>query len=198
MGRKIIGAKYYRADGEFSPEDVKSPRDIEGHGSHVASIAAGNSVKKASMLGLGLGTARSAVPSARLAVYKVCWYDGCDDADILAAFDDAIADGVDLLSVSLGGFSDENYFRDVKAIGAFHAMKNGILTVFSAGNSGPRLASLGNFAPWSISVGASTTDRKFVTKVVIGDNKTYEVKLLLYKCIPCYYARTSLVSYACD
>ncbi|RZC28800.1 Subtilisin-like protease SBT4.11 [Glycine soja] len=76
--------------------------------------------------------------------------------DILAAFDDAIADGVDIITVSLGGFNDENFFRDVIAIGAFHAMKNGVLTVISAGNDGPRSSSLSNFSPWSITVAAST------------------------------------------
>ena len=86
----------------------------------------------------------------------MCWFDGCSDADILAAFDDAIADGVDIITVSLGGFSDENYFRDVIAIGAFHAVRNGALTVTSAGNGGPRSSSLSNFSPWSITVAAST------------------------------------------
>ncbi|XP_027368499.1 cucumisin-like [Abrus precatorius] len=173
---KIIGAKYYRAagDGSLENEDLKSPRDSEGHGTHTASTAAGNPVSTASMLGLGQGTTRGGVTSARIAVYKVCWSDGCDDADILAAFDDAIADGIDILSVSLGGSNDQNYFRDPGAIGAFHAMKNGILTVFSAGNSGPTSATVGNLSPWSISVAASTLDRKFVTKVELGDNRTFE------------------------
>ncbi|KAI4313543.1 hypothetical protein L6164_026515 [Bauhinia variegata] len=170
---KIVGAKYYKTDGTFSPEDLRSPRDSKGHGTHVASTAAGMPVGMASMLGFGLGTARGAVPSARIAVYKVCWH-GCTDADILAAFDDAIADGVDILSVSLGGPANEQYFDDPVAIGAFHAMRNGILTVTSAGNLGPSPATLSNFSPWSISVGASTMDRKFVTKVELGDNKTYE------------------------
>lgn len=129
------------------------------------------------MLGLAQGTARGGAESARIAVYKVCWIDGCYDADILAAFDDAIADGVDILSVSLGGYNDENYFRDGLAIGAFHAMKNKILTVTSAGNSGPRLGSLANFAPWIVSVAASTLDRKFITKVGLGDNRTFQVKI---------------------
>ena len=182
---KIIGARYYRTDGTFSDEDVKSPRDTDGHGTHIASTAAGVPVGMASMLGLGLGTARGAVPSARIAAYKVCWIDGCFDADILAAFDDAIADGVDILSVSLGGFNDENYFRDGVAIGAFHAMKNGILTLTSAGNSGPRPGSLANFAPWIVSVAATIIDRKFVTKVELGDNKTFEAsKILLYSRLP--------------
>ncbi|KAL6311889.1 hypothetical protein AAG906_013520 [Vitis piasezkii] len=56
-------------------------------------------VNMASLMGFGLGTARG-VPSARIAVYKICWSDGCADADILAAFDDAIADGVDIISFS--------------------------------------------------------------------------------------------------
>ncbi|XP_054796520.1 cucumisin-like [Prosopis cineraria] len=171
--RKIIGAKYYKSDGSFEGEE-KSPRDYDGHGTHISSTAAGNSVSQASMLGLAPGTARGGAVSARIAVYKVCWFDGCFDADILAAFDDAIADGVDILSVSLGGFSDENYFRDGLAIGAFHAMRNGILTVTSAGNSGPRPGSLANFSPWSISVAASTIDRKLLTKVGLGDNKIFE------------------------
>ncbi|KAK7276330.1 hypothetical protein RIF29_17469 [Crotalaria pallida] len=173
---KIIGAKYYRAAGDesFSKEDIKSPRDSDGHGTHTASTAAGNPVSMASMFGFGQGTARGGATSARIAVYKVCWYDGCYDADILAAFDDAIADGVDILSVSLGSDSDDNYFRDVMSIGSFHAMRNGILTVFSAGNSGPTPASVENFSPWSISVAASTINRKFVTKVELGNNGTYE------------------------
>ncbi|TKY56800.1 Cucumisin protein [Spatholobus suberectus] len=174
---KIIGAKYYRAaasDGFMSQKYLKSPRDSEGHGTHTASTAAGNPVSMANMLGLGHGTARGGATSARIAVYKACWADGCDEADILAAFDDAIADGVDILSVSLGGFSDLNYFRDVMSIGAFHAMKNGIVTVFAAGNEGPAPATVENLSPWSISVAASTLDRKFVTKVELGDNRTYE------------------------
>ncbi|KAK4277905.1 hypothetical protein QN277_015826 [Acacia crassicarpa] len=171
--RKIIGAKYYRSDGLFEDEE-KSPRDYDGHGTHISSTAAGNPVSQASLFGLAQGTARGGAVSARIATYKVCWLDGCNDADILAGFDDAIADGVDILSVSLGGSNDENYFKDVLAIGAFHAMRNGILTVTSAGNSGPTLGSLENFSPWSISVAASSIDRKFLTKVGLGDNRTFE------------------------
>ncbi|EEF38175.1 Cucumisin precursor, putative [Ricinus communis] len=171
---KIIGARYYRSDGYFGPDDIVSPRDSEGHGSHTSSAAAGNLIHHASMDGLGSGTARGGVPSARIAVYKICWSDGCYDADILAAFDDAIDDGVDIISISVGGFSAKDYFNDSIAIGAFHAMKHGILTSASAGNSGPYPATMSNYAPWFLSVAASTIDRKFFTKVKLGNGDTYE------------------------
>ncbi|KAG4946792.1 hypothetical protein JHK87_042799 [Glycine soja] len=146
-GNKIIGAKYYETDG-FKIKDLKSPRDIDDHGTHIASTAAGNRVSMASMLGLGQGTSRGGATSTCIAVYKACWNDHCDDADIFAAFDDAIADGVDILSVSLGGSNDQNYFGDASSIGAFHAMKNGIVTVFAAGNSSPSPAFVDNLYPW--------------------------------------------------
>ncbi|KAE9591275.1 putative cucumisin [Lupinus albus] len=179
---KIIGARYYAADIDDSDSDkyLKSPRDSIGHGTHTASTAAGNPISMASLFGLGEGTARGGAPSARIAVYKVCWEKACSSAGILAAFDDAIADGIDIISVSLGGFSDENYFQDVISIGSFHAMRNGILTTLSAGNHGPRLSSLENISPWAIIVAASTIDRKFATKVELGDKTTSEVKYFLY------------------
>ncbi|TYH51825.1 hypothetical protein ES332_D10G306200v1 [Gossypium tomentosum] len=171
---KIIGARYYKADKNFHPTDIQSPRDSEGHGSHTSSIAAGALVHKASLSGLASGLARGGVPSARIAVYKICWADGCSDADILAAFDDAIADGVDVISLSVGGSVAIDYFNDSIAIGAFHSMKNGILTSNSAGNSGPQLASITNVSPWSLSVAASTIDRKFFTEIKLGNGEIYK------------------------
>ncbi|KAH6762718.1 subtilase 4.12 [Perilla frutescens var. hirtella] len=171
---KIIGAKYYHSEGSISPPDIASPRDSEGHGTHTASTAAGGLVSGANLYGLAAGTARGGVPSARIAVYKICWSDGCSDADILAAFDDAIADGVDIISLSVGGSFPSDYFDDPIAIGAFHAMKYGVLTSNSAGNSGPDPQTITNFSPWSLSVAASTIDRKFSTKVQLGNNHTYE------------------------
>ncbi|KAK6156174.1 hypothetical protein DH2020_010422 [Rehmannia glutinosa] len=168
------GAKYYHSEGPISPPNIPSPRDRGGHGSHTASTAAGGFVSGVNLYGLAAGTARGAVPAARIAVYKICWSDGCSDADILAAFDDAIADGVNIISVSVGGLSPLDYFNDPIAIGAFHAMKNGILTSNAAGNSGPDPGSILNFSPWSLSVAASTIDRKFLTMVQLGNSKTYE------------------------
>ncbi|KAK8544362.1 hypothetical protein V6N13_056144 [Hibiscus sabdariffa] len=114
---------------------TKSARDILGHGSHTTSIAAGNHVGNASFYGLAESTARGGVPSARIAAYKVCSLDECTSETILAGFDDAIADGVDLLTVSLAPGGAYEFYEDTIAIGAFHVAEKGILVVQGAGNS---------------------------------------------------------------
>lgn len=144
-------------------------------------------MNNASLLGLGNGTARGGVPSARIAVYKICFEESCADADILAAFDDAIADGVDIISLSVGGSFPFDYFEDTIAIGAFHSMKNNILTSNSAGNDGPTPGSITNLSPWSLSVAASSIDRKFLTQIVLGNNMTYEVRQITFFLDARYY-----------
>ncbi|KAK1312443.1 hypothetical protein QJS10_CPA07g00095 [Acorus calamus] len=168
---KIIGARYYNSEGSYAIGEDRSPRDTIGHGTHTASTVAGAAVIGASLYGLARGTARGATPSARIAVYKVCWNFGCADHDVLAAFDDAIADGVDVISISAGGDSAEDYTLDPIAIGSFHAMRAGILTSASAGNGGPGRGTASNVAPWLVSVAASTIDRRFVTRMEIGNHK---------------------------
>ncbi|XP_061370059.1 subtilisin-like protease SBT4.15 [Gastrolobium bilobum] len=170
---KVIGAKYFNLEqtASTSEDNNLSPADEEGHGTHTASTAAGVAVKGANLYGIGRGTARGGVPSARIAVYKVCWgSSGCSDMDMLAAFDEAIADGVNLISVSIGG-TPRPFFSDPMAIGSFHAMKRGILTSCSAGNDGPSTMTVENVAPWILTVAASAIDRQFTTVVSLGDGK---------------------------
>lgn len=189
--RKIIGARWYikgyEAEfGKLNTSDILeflSARDAVGHGTHTSSTAAGAFVGNASFMGIARGIARGGALRARLAIYKVCWATGgCSSADILAAFDDAIHDGVDVLSVSLGQSPPlPTYIEDVLAIGSFHAVARGITVVCSAGNSGPFSQTVINTAPWVITVAASTIDRTFVTFISLGNNvtKAVYIKLLL-------------------
>lgn len=169
---KIIGARYFKLDATPDPVDILSPVDVNGHGTHTSSTSAGNLVENASLYGLAKGTARGAVPSARVSIYKVCWASfGCNDMDILAAYDAAIHDGVDVISISIGGAGSSRYGSDGIAVGAFHAMKKGIITVASAGNDGPMLGGVVNHAPWLVTVAASGIDRQFINKVHLGNGR---------------------------
>ncbi|KAG6688760.1 hypothetical protein I3842_11G140700 [Carya illinoinensis] len=122
--------------------------DSKGHGTHTSSIVAGREVVGASYFGLAEGTATGGVPGARIVVYKVCWSSRYSSVDILAGFDDAIADEVDVISMSIGSRFPRQYFEDLIAIGSFHAMRKGILTSASARNSRPFPSTVNNFAPW--------------------------------------------------
>ncbi|XP_047319710.1 subtilisin-like protease SBT4.6 [Impatiens glandulifera] len=161
--KKLIGARYYGGDTAI---------DTKGHGTHTASTAVGRVLKNANFFGIANGTARGGVPLARIATYKVCT-PLCDDSYILAAFDDAIADGVDIITVSLGLSSPMNISEDAIAIGSFHAMKKGILTVQGAGNSGvTMLKTVVSNAPWIFTVAASNTNKKIINKLVLGNGHT--------------------------
>ncbi|KAJ0840511.1 putative tripeptidyl-peptidase II [Helianthus annuus] len=186
--RKVIGARYYHSgyeaeehnnlekqqEDEYDDDPKKkvsyrSPRDSSGHGSHTASTAAGRYVQNMSYNGLASGGARGGAPMARIAVYKTCWDSGCYDADILAAFDDAVRDGVHIMSLSLGPDAPQgDYFSDAISIGSFHAVSRGITVVSSVGNEGTK-GSATNLAPWLITVAASSTDREFTSKVLMGN-----------------------------
>lgn len=155
--------------------EFKSPRDSSGHGSHTGSTAAGRIVHDVNYDGLAIGEARGGAPMARIAIYKACWESGCYDADLLAAFDDAIDDGVDIISLSLGPESPQgDYFNDAISIGSFHAVRSGIVVVSSAGNAGTR-GSATNLAPWMFTVAASSTDREFVSNIRLGNGENLMV-----------------------
>lgn len=176
---KLIGARYFSVGYEeaFGPIDEKveskSPRDDDGHGTHTSTTAAGSTVAEASLFGFASGTARGMATTARVATYKVCWLGGCFGSDILAGIDKAIDDGVDVLSLSIGGGLND-YYRDTVAIGAFAAVAHGIVVSVSAGNGGPGSGSLSNVAPWLTTVGAGTLDRDFPAYVSLGNGQKYK------------------------
>ncbi|KAL6897414.1 hypothetical protein ACP4OV_007110 [Aristida adscensionis] len=170
--KKIIGAWAYRGG---LPDGYVTPEDDEGHGSHMASTAAGREVRGASLYGVARGTARGAAPGVRVASYKACWGEvtDCGSVDILAAMDDAIADGVDVISASIAAPYATEYSEDAVAIAAFRAMARGVVTSFAAGNCGPKVGTVTNLAPWMISTAATATDRRIVSKVVLGNGKQF-------------------------
>lgn len=185
----MIGARYYLSGHTAEQEEeeevkvtYKSPRDSSGHGTHTASTAAGRYVEKTSYKGLASGGARGGASMARIAVYKACWNSGCYDADLLAAFDDAINDGVDIISLSLGPNSPQgDYFSDAISIASFHATNRGIVVVASAGNDGIK-GSATNLAPWLLTVAAGSTDRDFSSQILLADHTKFlvNVKSLIY------------------
>ncbi|KAH7545079.1 hypothetical protein FEM48_Zijuj01G0055200 [Ziziphus jujuba var. spinosa] len=182
--KKIIGARYFIKEFEhhYGPlnasEDYRSSRDKNGHGTHTASTVGGRMVHNVSVNGgFGRGIASGGAPLVRLAIYKVCWqFNGkslsCSGADIMAAIDAAVADGVHVMSISLGtrGQRHEKYYTDdIFVIGALHASRNNIVVACSAGNDGPTPSTVSHIAPWIITVAASSVDRKFVSPVVLGN-----------------------------
>ncbi|CAI5990515.1 unnamed protein product [Closterium sp. NIES-65] len=164
---KLIGARafykaYKSANGLDLSGDWLSPRDANGHGTWCAGAAAGN--KGVPMAG---GKASGMAPAARLVAYKVFWSssDGmwAEEADIIAAVNQGVADGVDVISLSLGAVNPEDtYFDDIAFLNANLA---GVVVTFAAGNDGPPQGyrSLDNYAPFYLTVGASTIARGGLT-----------------------------------
>jgi len=164
---KLIGARYFIAGAENSgPIDsgeIRSARDVDGHGTHTATIAAGNRVQ-ASIFGTLIGGIEGIAPRARVAVYKACWLRpgdtraSCNTSDLANAIDSAVADGVDIINYSVGSSMLQITAPDDIAL--MNATKAGVLAVVAAGNEGPNLGTIGSPAggPWTITVAASTRD----------------------------------------
>ncbi|MCO5598931.1 hypothetical protein L7F22_053030 [Adiantum nelumboides] len=201
--RKLIGARTFFKGAEASSGPInetiefKSPRDSEGHGTHTSSTAAGSGVPSANLSGFADGFASGISPKSRLAVYKVCWSSGCWDSDLLAAFESAIADGVDIISLSVGS-DPTDYYNDAIAIGAFAAVSKGIVVSCSAGNSGPDERSVTNVAPWIFTVAASSIDRDFPAAAVLGIKESFKGESLfaskvMPKISPLVYAGNAVV-----
>jgi subtilisin family serine protease len=165
---KIIGAQYFSAgaaaNGFDFQYDYLSPRDGAGHGSHTASTAAGGFGVKASIEGVDLGRISGVAPGAKIAAYKAC-YEGpdpsvttddiCALSDLVAAIDQAVADGVDVINYSIGGGAASTVLAP-EDIAFFNAAAAGVFVSVSAGNDGPDSSTADHASPWYTTVAAST------------------------------------------
>lgn len=171
---KLIGAiSVLNARGE---EGHHPPVDMEGHGTHVASTAAGAFVHNAGVFGSAVGVASGTAPRAHLAFYKVC--DSitmdCHGADILKAIETAVDDGVDVISLSFGLGDptlgqENNLAKNAISIGTFYAILRGVFVSCAAGNAGQTFGTVDNDIPWVLTVGASSMDRRIAVTVKLGN-----------------------------
>jgi len=172
---KLIGARFFvdgaLASGPIDEDEIRSARDVDGHGTHTATTAAGNRVK-ASLFGTFVDRIEGVAPRARVAVYKACWLRpgdqraSCNTSDLANAIDAAVADGVDIINYSVGSSLQRLTAPDDMAL--MSATKAGILTVVAAGNEGPNLGTIGSPAgsPWVITAAASTRDGQSSTEAL--------------------------------
>ncbi|KAJ4733782.1 Subtilisin-like serine protease [Rhynchospora pubera] len=161
---KLIGAKSFLRAGAEEQKHIP-PFDTVGHGTHTASTAAGAFVKNASVSGNAMGLASGMAPRAHIAVYRVCTEERCEEPDILRAIEEAVKDGCDVLSISLGD-ALKPFYNDPISIAGFTASHMGVFVSTSAGNDGPLPYTVSNDAPWLLTVAASTIRRRFFDSTI--------------------------------
>ena len=133
---KVIVAKVFFNKNNQQNFDAQA---IQDHGTHTAGIAAGifNPSLNAVVDGVLINGMSGIAPGAWLGNYNVFPGDvtNARSEDILNAVDAAVADGMDVLNLSLGGSFHGN--NDLLAIGLDNAVDAGVVVAVAAGNSGP-------------------------------------------------------------
>jgi subtilisin family serine protease len=171
--RKLIGAYAFTdtymtvmgaEPGEFCDNDTGecSARSADGHGTHVASTAAG-APTTASVFGLPRGRVSGMAPGARIIAYRVCLDLGCYSSDSVSAVEQAVIDGVDVINFSISGGADP--YSDPIELAFLDAYAAGIQVNASAGNSGPGPGTTDHGGAWVTTVGASYGPRAFMTSL---------------------------------
>ena len=179
--QKLIGARYYNAGWGGNaginaqlPWEFNSPRDYGGHGTHTATTAGGNENVQATGLAAALGKTSGIAPRARIAAYKVCWQTptggSCFSSDSVAAIDQAVADGVDVINFSISG--SRTSFLDAVEVAFLFAADAGVFVAASAGNSGPATSTVAHGGPWLTTVANGTHNRNGVGSVTLGNGLT--------------------------
>ncbi len=159
---KVIGAYTYTED---AASELNTPEDSDGHGSHTASTVVGN-VVDIDFYGTPL-TISGVAPHAQVISYDVCYPSSpsgaCEGSDSVAAVQQAILDGVDVINFSISGGS--NPYSDAVELAFLEAFDANIVVSTSAGNSGPTAATVGHRGPWLLTTAATTHNRKFTSQV---------------------------------
>jgi len=182
--RKLIGARFYNAgfggnagiDTQF-PYEFNSPRDYDGHGTHTSSTAGGNEAVQVTGDASAFGKINGIAPRARIAMYKALWHDNAaatssgTTSDLVAAIDDAVADGVDVINYSISG--TRTNFADPVEIAFLFAADAGVFVAASAGNSGPTVGTVAHPSPWITTVAAGTHNRDGKGSVTLGNGATF-------------------------
>lgn len=180
--QKLIAAQWYGAGwgGQAGvkaafPYEFWSARGASGHGTHTAGTAAGNFGVNAVVNGNSLGAVSGMAPRARVAVYKVCWGigddGGCFNSDSVAAIDQAVADGVDVINFSISG--SRTSFLDPVEVAFLFAADAGVFVAASAGNAGPTASTVAHNSPWVTTVAAGTHDRSYQATATLGNGASY-------------------------
>ena len=151
---QLIGGTYCSRTDLFREEPGFG--DTNGHGSHTASTAAGNS-RQTTLNGAPV-TISGVAPRANVIAYDVCYTNSigqglCPNVSSVAAVDRAVADGVDVINFSIGGGAAP--WNDAVSLAFLNATNAGVFVAASAGNSGPGAATLGHVEPWVTSSAAS-------------------------------------------
>nr|WP_310061307.1 S8 family serine peptidase [Arthrobacter ginsengisoli] len=182
---KVLSAHYFAEDflrfvppSERAPQELLSPVDVDSHGTHTGSTAVGNANVETFVDGRSFGLTSGIAPAAKLSVYKVCWEDkdpatgGCYSSSSVAAVEQAIDDGVDVLNYSISGSATS--VIDPVSIAFLNAAATGIFVAASAGNSGPTPPSTVNHgAPWVTTVAASSFSQELQGTVEFPDGTKF-------------------------
>lgn len=179
---KLVGAyaflDTYRALNPIGAEDFCtasdcSARDSEGHGTHTATTAAGSYVTTAPIFGVDRGPVSGIAPGASVIAYRALGPGGGYTSDLLAAVQQAILDGVDVVNYSISGSG--SVYTDAVELAFLDAYAAGISVNASAGNDGPGASTANHAGPWVTTVAASTFDRQFSSTLTLtsSDGATY-------------------------
>lgn len=192
---KVLSARYfaddflkYVAPQNRAPEELISPVDVGSHGTHTASTAAGNANVHANLGATDMGITSGVAPAAKVSVYKVCWEDdnpdtgGCYSSASVAAINQAILDGVDVLNYSISGSTSTT--TDPVALAFLSAASAGIFVAASAGNSGPTASTVNHGAPWLTTVAASSFSTELQGTVEFEDGSKFRGASLMAAPVP--------------